>query len=115
MSDFETINLTGATSRGESVSEEIGPHVYKLIPEGEVIEFRTEQNSDLGLGPCSTEVLKAKSDYAKYKDTGVLYHRARYRDQTHPQGMAPACQRTRVMVLHMNGQDTGLIRKLLKS
>ena len=34
----------------ESLGEEVEPHVRELIPEGEVIRFRSEQQSDLSLG-----------------------------------------------------------------
>ena len=85
------------TLTDETVGEDVGQHVRELIPEGEVIKFRSEQESDDGLASCFAEAAKTKSDYVYHRDTHILFHRARYRDRSYLQVVVPTCHRTRVV------------------
>ena len=81
------------------MTEDVEPHLRELIPEREVVKFLTEQKSDLTSGPCIAEATEAESDNVSHRDTGVLFHRARYRERTYPQVVVPVRRRTRVITL----------------
>ena len=91
--------FTTITSVDELVTEDVEPHLRELIPEGEVVKFLTQQKPDLTLGPCFAEAIEAKSDSDSHRNTGVLFHRARYRERTYPQIVVPVRRHTRLLTL----------------
>ena len=112
--DLEETLLSVTAPASESVPEDAQPHICKLIPESEVIKFRTEQMSDLSLGHCFAEAHQTKSDFVTHKDTGILYHRARTKDNMNLQVVVPSSQRSRVITLAHEGTGHWSYKKTLK-